>query len=75
MKVRVIPPPLIVISPLREDVLVFSATLYVTVPLPLPELPDVIVTQARLSDAVHETFADTPTLCPLAAEAVWERYH
>ena len=60
VKVRVMPPPLTVISPLREDVLVFSVTLYVTFPFPLPELPDVIVTHDRLSAVVQEMFAVTP---------------
>ena len=60
-------------SPLREDVLVFPVTLYVTVPLPLPELPDVIVTHDRLSDADHETLAVTPIVWPLADPEPCER--
>jgi hypothetical protein len=39
--------PAIVILPVREDVFGLEATEYLTVPLPVPELPAVIVTQSR----------------------------
>ncbi|KJU82467.1 hypothetical protein MBAV_005341 [Candidatus Magnetobacterium bavaricum] len=45
--------PAIVIVPERWVVAVFCETLYATDPLPLPELPEVIVIQAALLEAVH----------------------
>jgi hypothetical protein len=42
-----------VIVPLRGVVLELAVTEYDTVPFPVPELPDFIVTQLRVFDAVH----------------------
>lgn len=42
-----------VILPVLEAPVVFSATEIFTVPLPVPLLPEVIVAQSRLSDAVQ----------------------
>jgi hypothetical protein len=54
--------PATVIVPVRGDVLVFAATAYVAVPLPVP-LPDVIVTQGRVLVAVQgQLLADAVTV-------------
>ena len=45
--------PAIVIVPVREDVVEFAATLYVTWPLPEPLLPVLTVNHCVLVDAVH----------------------
>ena len=45
--------PAIASVPVRLLVFVFAATEYPTVPLPLPEPPEVIVIQAALLAAVH----------------------
>ena len=49
--VKVLPPTVKV--PVRADVPVLAATLYVTEPLPLPDAPAVIVIHAALLTAVH----------------------
>jgi hypothetical protein len=65
--------PAIVSVPVREDVAVFAATLYPTVPLPLPLAPELMVSQVTLLVAVHAQPAATVTLTvPLDAEAPTE---
>jgi hypothetical protein len=57
--------------PDRDALLGFAATLYETVPLPLPLLPPVTVTQAALLVAVHAQPAAAVTVTvPLVAAAV-----
>ena len=54
--------PATVIVPVRGDGLVFAATAYVAVPLPVP-LPDVIVTHGRvLVDVQGQLLADAVTV-------------
>lgn len=54
--------------PLRDDVVGFALTLYVTCPLPLPLLPAVIVIQEALLDAVHaQPLAALTVTFPVAA--------
>lgn len=45
--------PATAMEPLRADVDVLAATLYLTVPLPVPPLPDVIVTHPKEVAAVQ----------------------
>jgi hypothetical protein len=45
--------PAIVSVPVRDEVLVLAATLYATVPLPVPLVPEVIVIQLALLAPVH----------------------
>jgi len=56
--------PAIVTVPVRDAVPVFAATLSDTVPLPLPEEPEVTVIHATLlsADHPHEVPAVTPTV-------------
>ena len=64
--------PAIVISPERDEQVVFSSTLYVTVPLPVPDAPPVIVTQDKLSVAVQSQQlkdAATATVLPVSPAA------
>jgi hypothetical protein len=58
--VNVWPPTVMV--PVRGVVFGFAATLYVTVPMPDPLAPAVIVIQAALADAVHEQLVPVVTL-------------
>jgi hypothetical protein len=53
--------PATVSVPLRVDVSVLAATLYPTVPLPVPAAPLVIVSHVALLNAVHAHVAVTPT--------------
>jgi hypothetical protein len=55
-QVRVIPPPATTTPPVRAVVPALVATLYVTVPLPEPELPAVTDSQAALVVAIQATF-------------------
>ena len=66
--------PAIVIVPLRPAVAVFAATLYATVPLPLPLLPLVIEIHEALLAAVHPqpVPAETATL-PVVLDCEIER--
>jgi hypothetical protein len=48
--------------PVRELALPLAATEYVTVPLPEPPLPEVIVIQASLATALHPQPAPAKTL-------------
>jgi len=69
--VKVCPP--IVSVPVRLLALVFAATLYVTVPLPVVDAPAVIVSHAALLVAVQAksaAFAVTATVLPVAPVAV-----
>ena len=50
---------------MREDVAVFGATEYATVPLPLPLAPDVIVSHEALLAAAHVHPAAVVTLALL----------
>ena len=61
--------PAIVIVPIRGVVLVLPGTVYWTLPLPVPLLPEVIVMKGSLLTAIHEqsvpvtltlTFFDPP---------------
>ena len=56
--------PAIVTVPVRDVVPAFAPTLTVTLPFPLPEVPDVTVIQATLlsADHPHEVPAVTPTV-------------
>jgi hypothetical protein len=65
--------PAIVSVPLRAAVLVFASTEYCTVPFPLPEAPEVTLTQVALLTAVHAhpLVVDTFTLPVVAAEPTW----
>jgi hypothetical protein len=53
--------PATVSVPVRELPPEFAATLYVTVPMPDPLVPLVIVIQAALLVAVHEQLVPVPT--------------
>jgi hypothetical protein len=53
--------PAIVSVPVRTLPAVFAATLYVTVPIPVPLAPAVIVTQPTLLIAVHEQLVPVTT--------------
>ena len=67
--------PAIVSVPVRDDALVFAATLKPTVPFPEPAAPDVIVIQAALLTALHAqpALAVTPTVPePPAAATDWD---
>ena len=64
--------PPIVNVPVRLFTLVFAATLYVTVPLPVTEAPAVIVSHAAFEEAVHAksaAFEVTVTALPVAPAA------
>jgi hypothetical protein len=68
--VKVCPP--IVNVPVRLFALVFAATLYVTVPLPVVDAPAVIVSHAAFDVAVQAksvALAATATVFPVAPEA------
>jgi hypothetical protein len=68
--VNVCPP--IVSVPVRLFALVFAATLYVTVPLPVVDAPAVIVSHAAFEAAVHAksgAFEVTVTVLPVAPAA------
>jgi len=61
--------PPIVNVPVRLFTLVFAATLYVTVPLPVTAAPAVIVSHAAFEEAVHAksaAFEVTVTVLPVA---------
>ena len=73
VNVRVTSPPLIVMVPLRGEVAVLAATLYVTVPSPLPELPLVIVIQEADRVADHATLPITVIVWPPELAAPWLR--
>jgi hypothetical protein len=69
--VNVCPP--IVSVPVRLFALVFAATLYVTVPVPVVDVPAVIVNHAALDVAVQaksDAFDVTATVLPVAPVAV-----
>ena len=68
VQVRVMPPPATTTPPVRAVVPALVATLNVTVPLLVPELPPVTASHDALVTAVHATFAVTPMDRPLAAE-------
>ena len=54
----------------REEAVAFAATEYATVPLPLPEAPDVIVTHDAALEAVQEHAAGALTVAePVVAAA------
>jgi hypothetical protein len=60
--------------PIRLLVVALAATEYLTVPLPLPLLPDVMVIQETLLVAVHEQPAGLVTLtAPVSAPGPWLR--
>ncbi len=59
VQVRVIEPHFTLIVPERIEVPVFSASLYFTVPLPLPDAPEAIVIHDALAVAVHELLQAT----------------
>jgi len=67
MQVREIPPPAMTTAPVREDVAGLDATLKATVPLLTPELPPVTTIHDTFDNAVHDTFAVTLIIRPLAA--------
>jgi hypothetical protein len=48
--------------PVRTDAVVLASTLILTVPLPLPLVPDVIVIQVTFSAAVHAQPDDEVTV-------------
>jgi len=64
--------PATVSVPVRDAVDVFADTVYVTVPFPLPLLPLVILTQLRLSVALHAQplVVVTATLAELPPAAI-----
>ena len=68
VQVRVMPPPATTTPPVRAVVPALVATLNVTVPLLVSELPPVTASHDALVTAVHATFAVTPMDRPLAAE-------
>ncbi len=53
--------PAIVIVPVRGLAPVFAATLKVTVPMPAPLAPPVIVIHGTLLTAIHEQLVPVPT--------------
>ena len=64
-------PPMVSV-PVRLFTLVFAATLYVTVPLPVVDAPAVIVSHDALLVAVHvksDALAVTATVLPVAPAA------
>ena len=65
--VRATPPPSTTIVPVRTDVPSFAATSKITVPLVVPDPPDVIVSHETLVTAVQPILAVTPSANPLAA--------
>ena len=67
VQVRLIPPPATMTAPVRDKVDELVATLNATVPLLMPELPPVTAIHDALDTAVHDTFAVTPMVRPLAA--------
>jgi hypothetical protein len=69
--VTVCPP--IVIVPVRAAPVVFSATEYVTVPLPMPLSPDVIVIHEPEDDVTQVQLLDegVTVMVPIA---LWELY-
>ena len=68
VQVRLMPPPATTTPPVRAVVPALVATLNVTVPLLVPELPPVTASHDALVTAVQDTFAVTPMDQPLAAE-------
>ena len=72
--VTLTPCPPACIDPVRDAVVLLAATVYATVPLPVPPAPDVIVIQASALEAVHAQPAAAVTLKvpgPPEAPAVW----
>ena len=56
---------------MRGDVLLFAVTEYCTVPLPIPDAPELMVTQEAELDATHTHPLDVVTLTlPVDADAV-----
>ncbi len=67
--------PAIVRLPLRDAVALFGVTEYLTLPLPVPEDPEVIESQPRFSDAVHAHPLAAVTVAvkdPAPAAADWD---
>ncbi len=60
-----------VMTPLRDIAVGLAATVYPTVPLPAPDVPELSVIQATLLDAVqvHPVVAVTPTVLDEPAAA------
>ena len=69
VQVRTMPPPATSTAPVRPDRLPLAATLYVTVPLPLPAAPPAIDSHGAFVEAVHATFAVRAMVRPLDAAA------
>ena len=67
VQVRESPPPATMTAPMRDTVAGLVATLNVTVPLLTPELPPVTAIHEMLDTAVHDMFAVTLMVRPLAA--------